>query len=44
MSYDYPENILVQKSADNLLRDELGCPVCLSCKVKNRSGFTTVGC
>ncbi len=29
MSYDYSENILVQESAGNLLRDELGCQVCL---------------
>ena len=29
MSYDYSPNILVQESAGNLLRDELGCTVCL---------------
>lgn len=27
MSYDYSENILVQESAGNLLRDELGWDV-----------------
>ena len=31
MSYDYSENILVQESAGNLLRDELamGCEICI---------------
>lgn len=30
MSYDYSENILVQESAGNLLRDELGWEVCFA--------------
>ena len=46
MSYDYSENVLVQKSVGNPLRNELGWDVWFArvVKLKNRGGFTTVGC
>lgn len=39
MSYDYSENILVQKSAGDLLRDELGWD-CSSLTIRNCSAKT----
>ena len=40
MSYDYSENILVQESAGNLLRDELGWDVRFAYNTQHFTTFT----
>lgn len=43
MSRDYSENILVQESAGNLLRDELGWDVTFAYNTEKLGGNSTFG-